>query len=169
VRAKPRRAPPRTGYRNGMSSLRNEPHGKAVPTDGQGPPVTHGQVFSAQGDRLIALDVLGPRGVVEVRTHAHGIIAVGMAGDAPFAVSNACRHQFAKLGRGRVTEGGCLECPWHRARFDVRSGRMVEGPKGRVFGFKPYSGAVQAFGSRALPLETYPVELRDGAIWLTAG
>jgi nitrite reductase/ring-hydroxylating ferredoxin subunit len=84
----------------------------------------------------------------------------------PFAVSNVCRHQFAKLGRGRVTEDGCLECPWHRSRYDVASGAMVEGPKGRIFGLKPYSAAVKAVNNAAVKLTRYEVELRDGAIWL---
>ena len=148
-----------------MAALRNDPHGKAVPTEGALPPVNHGALVEAQGDRLVGLDELGERGVAEVRT-AEGVLAVGIADGVPFAVSNVCRHQAAKLGRGRVADG-CLECPWHRARFDVRSGRMVEGPKGRIFGFKPYSEAVKAWGAGVLPLDRYDVEIRDGAIWFS--
>jgi nitrite reductase/ring-hydroxylating ferredoxin subunit len=150
-----------------MGTLRNEPDGRAVPTAGPLPPVTHGEVLEeASGGRLVGVDELGDRGVVEVRTIAHGVLAVGIASGKPFAVSNVCRHQFAKLGRGRVTEDGCLECPWHRARFDVRDGSMASGPKGRVFGFKPYSAAFKAVGQVA-KLRTFGVEVRDGAIWLT--
>lgn len=149
-----------------MGLLREDPHGRAVETAGTLPPVTHGTPFDADGNRLVAVEALGPRGVVEVRTDGHGVLAVGLADGRPFAVGNICRHQAAKLGRGRVTEDGCLECPWHRARFDPATGRMVSGPKGRIFGFKPYSGAVKVFGSGILPLSTHPVELRDGAIWL---
>ncbi|MBE2316149.1 Rieske 2Fe-2S domain-containing protein [Solirubrobacter sp. CPCC 204708] len=148
-----------------MGLLRNEPEGRAVPTAGALPPVTHGELRVAAGDRLVDIDALGDRGVVEVRTAEHGVLAVGMAGGEPFAVSNVCRHQFAKLGRGQVTEDGCLECPWHRARFNVHSGSMTSGPKGRVFGFKPYSAAVRGFGEMAR-LKTYPVTVREGAIWL---
>ena len=43
---------------------------------------------------------------------------------------------------------------------------MTSGPKGRVFGVKPYSAAVRAIGGR-LRLATHPVEIRDGAIWLS--
>ena len=150
-----------------MATLRNDPHGTAVPTVGDHPPIDHApRVREAEGDRLVAVADLGPRQVVEVRTERFGVLAVGMAKGLPFAVSNVCRHQFAKLGRGRVTEDGCLECPWHRARFDVDSGRMVEGPKGRVFGFKPYSAAVRVWGDKLLPLDGHDVEVRDGAIWL---
>jgi len=129
------------------------------------PELQHDDPVRAEGARLVALDALPPGGVTEVRTEAHGVLAVGIADGVPFAVSNVCRHQFAKLGQGQVREG-CLECPWHRARYDVTTGRMVSGPKGRIFGFPPYSRAVHAFGSLVAPLRTFPVEVRDGAIWL---
>ena len=130
------------------------------------PPVKTKDPVRAQGDRLISLDELGPGGVREVETEAHGTLAVGIAHGEPFAVSNVCRHQFAKLGRGRVTEEGCLECPWHRAHYNVRTGKMVSGPKGRIFGFGPYSRAVQATNNTAIPLKSFSVVARDGAIHL---
>jgi 3-phenylpropionate/trans-cinnamate dioxygenase ferredoxin component len=122
--------------------------------------------FIADGPRLLAVDDLPPSGVAEVETSEHGTLAVGMAGGTPFAVSNVCRHQFAKLGRGQVRDG-CLECPWHRARYDVTTGVMVSGPKGRIFGFGPYSRTVQTVANTAAKLRRFDVELRDGAIWLT--
>jgi nitrite reductase/ring-hydroxylating ferredoxin subunit len=149
-----------------MVKLFNDPNERGVETHSFIPPVTHDHPATAQGDRLIGLDQLDDRGVIEVRTDHAGVLAVGVTPDGkPFAVSNICRHQFAKLGRGRVTEAGCLECPWHRASYDVSDGTMLEGPKGRVFGFKPYSSAVKGVGS-ALKLKTFPVEIRDNAIFL---
>ena len=47
-------------------------------------------------------------------------------------------------------------------------GTMRSGPKGRIFGFKPYSWAIKMFGNVA-PLRTFSVEVRDGAIWLAEG
>jgi 3-phenylpropionate/trans-cinnamate dioxygenase ferredoxin subunit len=129
------------------------------------PEVTHGRVHDAQGDRLVAVAELPAGGVVEVRTQAHGVLAVGLVDGRPFAVSNLCRHQFAKLGRGQVRDG-CLECPWHRARYDTSTGEMVQGPQGKVFGFGPYSKTVQTAANAAFKLKTFPVELRDGAITL---
>ena len=118
----------------------------------------------AQGKRLVDVDALPTSGVVEVETQAHGTLAVGMADGEPFAVGNVCRHQFAKLGQGQIVEG-CLECPWHRARYDVRTGAMVSGPKGRIWGFPPYSRAVQAFGN-TVRIHRVAVTLRGGSIWL---
>jgi 3-phenylpropionate/trans-cinnamate dioxygenase ferredoxin component len=52
--------------------------------------------------------------------------------------------------------------PWHAALYDVGTGKMVRGPQGA---FKPVEGAVMVTtGARSL--RTFPVELRDGAIWL---
>ena len=130
------------------------------------PPVRTKDPAIAQGARLIAVDDLPPGGVAEVETDRHGTLAVGLSQGRPFAVSNICRHQLAKLGRGQVTDDGCLECPWHRARYDVTTGEMTSGPKGRIFGFPPYSRSVQAFGNTAWRMRTFPVALRDGAIWL---
>jgi len=110
---------------------------------------------------LVAVEDLGDRGVTVVET-PHGRLAVGLSGGQPFAVSNRCRHLLASLGEGRVAEDGCLECPWHAARYDVRSGAMTRGPQGA---FKPLAGVVKGT-TGAHPLKTYPVTLRDGAIWL---
>ena len=127
--------------------------------------VRSGIPIQAQGDRLVRLEDLGDDRVVEVQTAEHGTIAVGMAGGQPFATGNICRHQAAKLGRGQVRDG-CLECPWHRARYDVRTGRMVSGPKGRIFGFPPYSKGIELWANHLARLRTFDVELLDGWIVL---
>ena len=129
-------------------------------------PVRHDDPIRAHGRRLIAVADLPDTKVAEVDTDEHGVIAVGIRRGEAFAVSNVCRHQFAKLGRGRITDDGCLECPWHRSLYDVTSGAMVDGPKGRIFGFAPYSAAVKAVNNAAVKLTRYEVELRDGVIWL---
>jgi 3-phenylpropionate/trans-cinnamate dioxygenase ferredoxin subunit len=112
--------------------------------------------------RLVAVDDLGASQVAVVDETPHGALAVGISAGSPFAVSNRCRHLFASLGKGQVTEDGCLECPWHGARYDVGTGKMVRGPQGA---FKPLAGAVKAT-TGAVRLKTFPVEVRDGAIWL---
>ncbi len=112
--------------------------------------------------RLVAVADIGASQVVVVEKTPHGALAVGISVGKPFAVSNRCRHLFAPLGKGRVTDDGCLQCPWHAALYDVGTGAMVRGPQGA---FKPLAGAVKATtGARSL--QTYPVEVRDGAIWL---
>ena len=59
----------------------------------------------------------------------------------PFAVSRRCRHQLADLSKGHVDEDGCLVCPWHQSKYDVRTGAMVEGPRG----FLGYHGPARGY------------------------
>jgi 3-phenylpropionate/trans-cinnamate dioxygenase ferredoxin component len=112
--------------------------------------------------RLIAVDDLRASLVAVVDKSTHGALAVGISRGKRFAVSNRCRHLFASLGNGHVTDDGCLQCPWHAARYDVATGKMLRGPQGA---FKPLAGAVKATTGRR-SLKTFPVEVRDGAIWL---
>ncbi len=79
-------------------------------------------------DRLRASDL--PPGTVR-RAGEWAVGNRGSAGeDRYFAVSRRCRHQLADLSEGSIDADGCLVCPWHQSRYDVRTGEMVEGPKG---------------------------------------
>lgn len=113
------------------------------------------------GEKLIAISDL-PEGSVQQVETSKGTLAVGVSNGVPFATSNRCRHLFAKLGEGRVAEDGCLECPWHQARYDVRTGAMTRGPQGA---FKPIAGVIKnTAGLKKLKL--YPVVERDGVLYL---
>ena len=41
-----------------------------------------------------------------------------------FAVQNACTHEEGPLVEGDI-EGHEVTCPWHGARFDVRTGEVL--------------------------------------------
>ena len=84
--------------------------------------------------------------------------AVDIAGLAPLAVynvggeyyvtSNICTHNVAALTDGYL-EGDIVECPLHGGAFNVRSGEATRFP------------CVE-------PLQTFEVEVRDGAIFIKA-
>ena len=114
-------------------------------------------------ERLIALADLPESGVTSVETSV-GRLAVGVADGEPFAVSPVCRHLRGDLAKGHITGDGCLECPLHAARFDVRSGAMTRGPQGV---FKPLAGVVKGTLGR-MRLDTHPVVERDGVLYLDA-
>lgn len=44
-----------------------------------------------------------------------------------FAFQEFCTHRFGPLSEGCMREGE-IECPWHRSRFDMRTGKVVHGP-----------------------------------------
>jgi nitrite reductase/ring-hydroxylating ferredoxin subunit len=43
------------------------------------------------------------------------------------ALRDVCGHKNAPLSRGRLV-GHLIECPLHFAQFDMRTGKLVEGP-----------------------------------------
>lgn len=43
------------------------------------------------------------------------------------ATDNICSHEYAQLTDGWL-ENGCVECPLHAARFDVKSGKALCAP-----------------------------------------
>ena len=75
--------------------------------------------------------------------------AVGTSDGELFAVSRRCRHQLADLSQGSVDADGCLVCPWHQSRYDVRTGEMVEGPHGFLGYHGPTPGYTQFVRSYA--------------------
>lgn len=49
-------------------------------------------------------------------------------GDDVYAMADRCPHRDFALSGGDIVAPCILECPWHGARFDVRDGRLVDGP-----------------------------------------
>ena len=91
--------------------------------------------------------------------------AVGNVGGEYFAVTRRGRHLFADLAGGSIDRNGCLVCPWHGSRYDVKTGRMVQGPRG-VFAKVP--GLSRSFETltRVLPLGRGEVVERDGVLFV---
>ena len=79
-----------------------------------------------------------------------GGYAVGNNGEY-FAVSRRCRHLRADLAEGSIDADGCLVCPWHRSKYDVRTGRMTRGPQG-VFAKIPGLDAANIALTKVWPL-----------------
>ncbi|MCW2776530.1 MAG: Rieske (2Fe-2S) iron-sulfur domain protein [Frankiales bacterium] len=82
------------------------------------------------------------------------------------AVSSRCRHQLADLSKGSLDADGCLVCPWHGAKYDLDSGRMVEGPRGFLgyVGKTPgYEQLVKGY-AQVLRLKTRVAQLRGDRV-----
>src|SRR2546429_4796896 len=75
-------------------------------------------------------------------------LALFADGESIRAVDNRCPHMGFPLHRGTL-EDGILTCHWHHARFDLATGGT--------------------FDQWADDLESFPVELRDGEIWVDLG
>lgn len=55
-------------------------------------------------------------------------VCVVRSGERIFAMSDRCSHKDFALSGGDLVSPTVLECPWHGARFDIESGRPVQGP-----------------------------------------
>lgn len=63
------------------------------------------------------------------------------------AVTDECPHQGFQLSVGELSPDGEIECVWHGARFDCRTGAVRSGPADA-------------------PLTVYEVRVEDGRIML---
>ena len=65
-----------------------------------------------------------------------------------YAISNRCSHARGPLSEGDLdTEDCTVVCPWHYAKFDLKSGQVVD-------------------GIASAPVFNYAVEIRDGVIFV---
>lgn len=94
-----------------------------------------------------------------------GGFAVGNAAGKVFAVSRRCRHLRADLAGGSIDDEGCLVCPWHGAKYDVETGRMVRGPQG-IFAKIPGFDAANELLTHVWPLRRGAIDERDGTIYV---
>ncbi len=86
------------------------------------------------------------QGKGSITVHPNGkAIVLFLYGDRVYAVDNRCPHMGFPLDKGSV-ENGILTCHWHHARFDLASGG--------------------AFDLWADDIDAFPVELRDGEIYV---
>jgi nitrite reductase/ring-hydroxylating ferredoxin subunit len=65
--------------------------------------------------------------VHEVRVCEREIALYHLPGGDFRATDNICSHEYAQLSDGWL-EDGCIECPLHAARFDVRTGKALCAP-----------------------------------------
>jgi NADPH-dependent 2,4-dienoyl-CoA reductase/sulfur reductase-like enzyme/nitrite reductase/ring-hydroxylating ferredoxin subunit len=96
----------------------------------------------AQG---IALSEIADGGMMAGHVGDEEVLLVRQGQDV-FAVGAHCSHYHAPLADGLV-QGHILRCPWHHARFDIRTGEAVAAP---------------AFDS----LGCWAVEQRDGKVFV---
>jgi naphthalene 1,2-dioxygenase ferredoxin component len=93
--------------------------------------------------RAAARSDLAEGEVIGVEVAGHSIALYAADGNL-FATDNICTHAYACLSDGWL-DGEVIECPLHAARFDIRSGKVLDPPATE-------------------DLKTYPVRIVDGEI-----
>jgi 3-phenylpropionate/trans-cinnamate dioxygenase ferredoxin subunit len=67
-----------------------------------------------------------PKGRMKAFTVAGQKIVLYHLDDGFYATQASCTHVFAPLARGKIIDDCKVQCPFHRARFDIRSGEVVD-------------------------------------------
>ncbi len=83
--------------------------------------------------------------------------------DGIYATAPRCPHMGLPLDKGELTPEGELRCKFHHARFDPKDGRVCQWAD-----FPPGIQLVNLI-RKPKPLETYPVKVEDGTIWVDVG
>lgn len=75
---------------------------------------------------------------------AERIVVVAKHDRQLYAFQEFCTHRFGPLSEGTFHDG-LVECPWHRSCFELRAGKVTQGPA-------------------KLEIKTYPVEIKNNLI-----
>lgn len=102
-------------------------------------------------------DELPVGGMKAVRIDGTGVLVFRLE-DGFYATQSTCTHMFAPLSRGKIVDGCKVQCPLHRARFDIRTGEVVDWAN-----FPPGVQLLNAVrGEKAL--KTFPVTVAKGVV-----
>jgi len=78
--------------------------------------------------------------------------------DGYYATQSKCTHLFASLEKGKILEDCKIQCPFHRARFDIRTGEVIDWAN-----FPPGVQLLNVVrGEKAL--KTFPVRVEGGSV-----
>jgi nitrite reductase/ring-hydroxylating ferredoxin subunit len=85
--------------------------------------------MTAQTDGFVAVAQVGdiPDGTMKCVAIERERVLLAHVGEHFYAIGDMCGHRNAPLSRGKLL-GHVVECPLHFAQFDVRSGRLIDGP-----------------------------------------
>lgn len=78
--------------------------------------------------------------------------------DGYYATQSNCTHLFMPLKKGKIQEGCRIQCPFHRAEFDIKSGEVVKWAN-----FPPGIQLVNTI-RKEKALKTYNVEIKNGEV-----
>lgn len=96
--------------------------------------------------RLCATTEIDDQSAKRIRLEGMPDIAVCRVGDEFYAVADLCTHGLASLAEGEI-EDGQIFCPFHGGAFDIKTGKPTERPC-------------------TIAVKTFPVQVRDGVVYL---
>jgi len=127
-------------YSEGISVGR---HKRRTPTPENTLHLTRDETGDAGFVPVPQAESLGDRETLRVEIDAQ-VIAIAKLDGNFYAFQEFCTHRFGPLSEGDF-KGFDVECPWHNSCFDVRTGKVTNGPA-------------------KVDLKTFRIERRDGKI-----
>jgi 3-phenylpropionate/trans-cinnamate dioxygenase ferredoxin component len=125
--------------------------------------------------RVIRADMLGPGEMTGVDVAGVKLLIANVAGEY-YAIDNVCTHQpqlsnIRGLDQGELsTADACVTCPWHGARFSLKTGDVVRQPYAAEFNKAHFfAGRLPSLVDpmrSAKDLRTYSVRIEDEWLWV---
>jgi nitrite reductase/ring-hydroxylating ferredoxin subunit len=97
---------------------------------------------------VATVDRCGERQTLRAQVNGNVMMIVNVGGEF-MALQEFCTHRYGPLSEGQLDGDAQIMCPWHRSCFDLRSGKVTQGPA-------------------KVDAKTYRVEVRDGQICVQA-
>ena len=94
----------------------------------------------------LPLESLKEGDVVPARLNGH-LLALYLVDGQPYCTDDVCTHEDNLLSDGGFVDGDEVECAWHGARYNLKTGEVTRLPA-------------------SFPIRTYPVEVRDGMVYV---
>jgi 3-phenylpropionate/trans-cinnamate dioxygenase ferredoxin subunit len=113
----------------------------------------------------------------EIRMRTIRVLIV-RTGETAYAMGALCTHMRLPIGsfpgapiKPYPVQDNCVTCPFHGARFDIETGRVVRQPWNSQFNNDhPFLGRLQSklipWPKRAEDIQTYPVNVENGEIFV---
>lgn len=78
--------------------------------------------------------------------------------DGYYATQARCTHLFKTMTKGKIVDGDKIQCPLHKAKFDIRTGEVEQWAN-----FPPGIQLLNAVRAEKA-LKTYPVTIEGGEV-----
>ncbi len=80
--------------------------------------------------------------------------------DGFYATQSSCTHLFFPLKKGKIIDGCKVQCPLHRAQFDIKTGEPTKWAN-----FPPGIQLLNVIRAEK-SLKTYPVSIENGKVFV---
>jgi nitrite reductase/ring-hydroxylating ferredoxin subunit len=107
--------------------------------------------------KLIRAEEIPPGTTRFFRVGENPLIVANVEGEF-HALYGICSHQNLPLEGAKLWDH-CLDCPWHHFLWDVRTGE-------NRYPSNVYPPDLPHLREQCRPLPRYPVEIRDGELWV---